>query len=95
MIKSFADATTSDIFHGLNTKEARKIPVNLHGIVRRKLDMLNAAMSLDDLRSPGNHLEKLTGKYSGFWSIRVNDQYRIIFQWANGDAHAVKCFDYH
>jgi len=62
----------------------------------RKLDMLDAARDLTDLKAPpSNHLEKLKGQLAGFWSIRVNQQYRVIFRFANGNADEVRILDYH
>jgi proteic killer suppression protein len=96
MIVSFADATTEDIFHGLDTKAARKIPKDIWPVARRKLDMLNAAHSLQDLRSPpSNRLEALKGNLQGKYSIRVNDQFRIVFAWSDGAASDVQITDYH
>ncbi len=96
MIKSFKDKTTDDIYNGNDTKLARKIPKKIWKIVCRKLDMLNAAHELKDLTSPpANRLEKLKGNISGFHSIRINDQYRIIFVWADGNAQLVQIVDYH
>ena len=96
MIRSFGDAVTDDIFHGANTKAARAIPKDLWPVVRRKLDMLNAAESVNALRTPpGNRLEALKGDRSGSFSIRVNDQYRITFRFEGDDAHDVRCEDYH
>jgi len=63
--------------------------------VAQKLDMLNAAVSLNDLKSPGNQLEKLKGELEGYWSIRVNDQFRIVFQFEQGTADRVFCQDIH
>jgi proteic killer suppression protein len=75
----------------------KAVPVlHLWNVVHRKLDMLNAARDLMDLRAaPSNRLEKLKGNLSGYWSIRVNDQYRVIFRFANGNADAVRITDYH
>jgi proteic killer suppression protein len=84
VIKSFADAATEDIYNGANTKAARRIDRRVWPIVVRKLDVLNAATSLNDLKSPGNQLERLKDEWTGYWSIRVNDQYRIIFRFADG-----------
>ena len=95
VIKSFADATTEDIFHGEPSKAARRIEKQLWPVVVRKLDMLNAATNLHDLKSPGNQLEKLRGNLAGYWSVRVNDQYRIVFQFNAGDAFSVSCRDIH
>jgi len=96
VIASFGDDTTRDIFDGVNSKEARKIPMQLWSVAARKLDMLNTAHELSDLSAPpGNRLEPLKGGLKGLHSIRVNDQYRIIFRWSDGNAHAVRVTDYH
>lgn len=96
MIVSFGDKTTRDIYDGVNSKEARKVPKQVWSLLTRKLDMLNAAHTLLDLSSPpGNRLEALKGKKKGFHSIRVNDQYRVIFQWVAGNPHEVQVTDYH
>jgi proteic killer suppression protein len=95
VIKSFADQTTEDIYDGANTKAARKIDRRVWGVVARKLDVLNAAISLNDLRSPGNQLEKLKGDLAGYWSIRVNSQYRVVFRFDGGTAMDVRCQDIH
>jgi addiction module HigA family antidote len=89
VITSFADQATDDIYNGRNTKAARKIDRRLWSIVVRKLDILNAATGLADLRSPGNQLEKLKADLTGCWSIRVNDQYRIVFRYDGGNAFDV------
>ena len=94
----FADTGTADIYHGRDTKKARRtLPQDLWNVARRKLDMLNAAVDLNDLKvPPANRLEKLTGDLEGHWSIRINDQYRIVFKWddKNG-AGEVRILDYH
>jgi proteic killer suppression protein len=96
MIASFGDTTTEDLFHGANTKAARSIDRAIWPVVRRKLDLVNAAASLEDLRvPPGNRLEALKGDQKGRHSIRVNDQYRVTFRFENGTAHDVRCEDYH
>jgi len=96
MIISFGSQGTEDIFHGRNTKEARKIPSDIWKVACRKLDMLNAAHEIKDLLvPPANRLEKLKGKLAGFHSIRVNDQYRITFIWSEGNANSVEIVDYH
>jgi proteic killer suppression protein len=96
MIKSIEDKTTQDIFDGLNSKEARKFPQQLHISARRKLDALNAAKTLEDMKvPPGNKLEALSGDLAGKHSIRINDQWRIVFKWIDGDAHEVQICDYH
>ena len=96
MIVTFQDKATQDIFDGVNSREARSIPSQLWSVTARKLDMINAAHSIQDLLvPPGNRLKKLVGDYKGFYSIRINDQYRIIFRWSNDNAEAVKVIDYH
>ena len=96
MIVSFTDQATHDVYHGLSTKAARKMPIQLWGRIRDKLDVLNASQTLDDLRvPPANRLEKLRGKWQGYHSIRINDQYRIVFRFDVGHCSAVQCTDYH
>jgi len=96
MIINFADQNTEDVFNGLDTKQARRIPPIVWNIAIRKLDMLNAAHELKDLRiPPANHLEALKGKWTGSHSIRINDQFRIIFKWTDGNASDVQIIDYH
>ena len=94
-IRSFKDAATADLYHGRNTSRARRFPQSIISAALRKMDVLNAAHKLDDLRSPpGNRLEALKGNLAGYHSIRVNDQWRVIFRWNNG-AHDVSLVDYH
>jgi proteic killer suppression protein len=94
MIRSFADITTADVFHGRNTKSARRIPQTLWRTVRRKLLVIDAATQPTDIAvTPGYRLEALTG--TDRYSIRVNDQYRITFRFEGQDAHDVLCEDYH
>ena len=96
MISSFGDSTTAEIYHGSDTKAARRIRRELWDRVQRKLDLLNACTSVEDLRTPpANRLEKLRGDLAGFYSIRVNQQYRIVFKFANGKCEEVRCTDYH
>lgn len=96
MIQTFGDKRTEDLFQGISSRETRKFPADLIKVAVRKLDMLNAAYQLEDLRSPpGNRLESLKGDLKGFYSIRINDQWQIIFQWQNGNVLAVKIVDYH
>ena len=96
MILDFADQATEDLFHGLNSKHSRRIPQEVWQVAVRKLDMLNAATDLRDLRvPPSNRLEVLKGKLAGYHSIRINDQYRIVFRWSGGNAADVKITDYH
>ena len=96
MIIKIADGTTQDIFDGKNSKAARKLPRELHDKARRLLDLINSAARIDDLRvPPGNRLEALKGDYKGFHSIRINDQWRIVFRWADGHADEVQIVDCH
>jgi proteic killer suppression protein len=96
MILSFGDQATEDLFHGEETRDARKIPNNIWDVVRRKLDMVNAAQVLADLKvPPNNRLETLRGHLKGFHSIRINQQYRVVFRWSEGNAKEVKVTDYH
>jgi proteic killer suppression protein len=96
MIKSFGNKTAEDIYHGATGRQARKLPANLHGKAKRLLDQLNAAPTINFLKvPPGNRLEKLSGKYKGFCSIRINDQWRIVFRWQDEDAHNIAIVDYH
>ena len=96
MIAGFHDQVTQDIFDGANTPAARRIPREIWKVVVRKLDMLEAAHEIKDLKSPpGNRLEALKGKMAGRYSIRVNDQYRLIFRFDGGNAVDVAVADYH
>jgi toxin HigB-1 len=95
MIQSFADAATEDLFNGKDTKAARRFGKDVWPAIRRKLDMVNAAHELNDLRvPPGNRLHPLKGDQQGRHAISVNDQYRITFRFDSG-AHDVRCEDYH
>jgi proteic killer suppression protein len=96
VIRSVTDKTTQDIFDGLASKPSRRLPTELHAKARRLLDLINTAGRLEDLKiPPGNRLEALKGNYKGFHSIRINDQWRIVFRWVNGDAEDVEILDYH
>jgi len=96
MIKSFGSKGTEDLYHGNPSKDARQIPGTLWKAAFRKLDMLNAAFELEDLRvPPGNRLEALRGSMKGKYSIRINDQYRVIFVFRDGHAYDVEITDYH
>jgi len=93
MIKSFADSETEKIF---NREFSRKLPPDIQRNARRKLDLLNVANVLNDMRiPPGNRLEKLVGDRDGQHSIRVNQRWRICFVWGNGEAYDVEIVDYH
>ena len=96
MIANFGAEATEDIFNGENTKTARRIPREIWNVVSRKLDMLNAAHDLRDLMvPPHNRLKPLHGDLAGKHSIRVNDQFRIVFRWKDGNAYEVQIKDYH
>jgi proteic killer suppression protein len=96
MIASFGDQATADLYNGRKSKKVRRFPHDICSVANRKLDMINYAFKLDDLKvPPGNRLETLKGKWKGYYSIRVNDQWRIIFQWQNSVAHNITLTDYH
>ena len=96
MIVNFSDQASEDIYHGLDTKHARKIPSVVWKVTVRKLDMINAAHDLKDLRiPPANRLKALKGRWAGYHSIRINDQFRVVFKWADGNAKNVLITDYH
>ena len=96
MILSFADQLTEDLFHGTRSRRVARLDQGLVRAATRKLDMLNAAHQLDDLRSPpGNRLEALRGDLRGYFSIRVNQQWRIVFGWEDGGPTEVRLVDYH
>ena len=96
MILSFQNRATEDIFNGDDIKLARSIPRTIWKVAMRKLDMINAARDIQDLNvTPGNRLELLKGDKRGWCSIRINDQFRIIFQWKEGNAKDVGIVDYH
>lgn len=93
MIRSFKSKETEKIFNRLRS---RKLPQDIQQIALRKLRMLNRAMTLQDLRvPPANRLQKLSGDRAGQYSIRINDQWRICFEWRDGDAYNVEITDYH
>lgn len=97
MIRSFADTGTEDLYHGRDTKAARRVcPTRLWGVAARKLDQLHAAVSLASLRiPPGNRLEALQGNRHGQHSIRINEQFRICFTWTSAGAEQVAVVDYY
>ncbi len=93
MIKSFADKVTEDLYV---TGKGIKLPSDIRKAAIRKLDYLDAAVQLEDLRvPPGNRLEVLKGKLKGKHSIRINDQYRLVFRFGGRDAYDVEIVDYH
>ena len=93
MILSFGTKETEKIWNGVRVKA---LPIEIQETARRKLRMLNNSQDVADLRiPPANRLEKLSGDRKGFYSIRINDQWRIIFIWENGNASEVAIVDYH
>lgn len=93
MIRGFRDRDTERLFH---REPVRKWGPDIQRVGLRKLRILDAATSLEDLRvPPANRLEKLRGDRSGRWSIRINDQWRLSFRWRDGDAFDVELVDYH
>lgn len=93
MIKEFGDKESEIIWKGIRSK---KLPNKIQNVTRRKLRMLNNAQEVSDLRiPPANRLEKLKGDLKEYYSIRINNQWRIIFKWKNNDAYDVKIVDYH
>ncbi|TNE82460.1 MAG: plasmid maintenance system killer family protein [Bacteroidetes bacterium] len=93
MIKSFGDKESEKIWNGIRSK---KLPIEIQDVARRKLRMINNAYDILDLKiPPANRLEKLKGNLSDYHSIRINNQWRIMFKWLNNDAFEVKIIDYH
>jgi len=93
MINSYGNKETRKIWEG---DRIRGFPVEIQEVTRRKLRMLNNSQNVSDLMiPPSNRLEKLKGNFKSFYSIRINDQWRIIFQWKNGNAEQVELIDYH
>ncbi|ASG68930.1 plasmid maintenance system killer protein [Francisella halioticida] len=96
MIINFASQSANDIYNGVSSKHARKIPNTIYKTAIRKLDMVNAAKVIEDLRiPPNNRLEQLKGNLKEYHSIRINDQYRVIFKWKDNNAYDVDIVDYH
>lgn len=93
MIFSFGNSDTEQVWLGNRVK---KLPLEIQNIGRRKLRMINNSVNIADLRiPPANRLEKLAGKLKEFYSIRINDQWRIIFKWNSSNAYEVEIIDYH
>ncbi len=93
MINSFADKETENIWNG---KRSKVLPNEIQQVARRKLRMINNAENINDLRiPPANRLKKLKGELSNFYSIRINDQWRIIFNWQRNNAENLQITDYH
>ena len=97
MIRSFRDIGTEDVFNGANTKAARRACVpSIWRVAQRKLELLDSAEALVDLRiPPGNRLEALKANRLGQHSIRINDQYRVCFVWTDAGPVDVEIVDYH
>ena len=95
MIVSYGDETTRDVHFDDNIKAVRAVPKSIWAVARRKLNQLHAAADLGDLASPGNNLERLKGDWAGFYSLRINVQWRIVFRFARGQASDVQIVDYH
>lgn len=93
MIRTFRDKEAQRVF----TREgSRRLPKSIQRAAQRKLEILDAAESVEDLRSPpGNRLEKLSGDRAGQYSLRINQHWRICFRWVDGDAEDVEIVDYH
>ncbi|MFA6266236.1 MAG: type II toxin-antitoxin system RelE/ParE family toxin [Pseudolabrys sp.] len=93
MIVSFGDAETAKIWNG---ERSRRLPADIQAVALRKLRLINAAQRIEDLRvPPGNRLERLKGSRADQWSIRINDQWRIVFNWTQGGAENAAIIDYH
>jgi toxin HigB-1 len=93
VIITFRDIETEKVFQ---RQKSRKLPQDIQQVALRKLRMINSSINLDDLRiPPANHLEKLTGNRAGQYSIRINDRWRICFDWQDGNAYQVEIVDYH
>jgi proteic killer suppression protein len=96
MIVSFGDRSTEDLYHGRASTSVLRIPAEVARAATVKMDVLNGAAVMIDLRSPpGNRLEALKGDLKGFHSIRVNDHWRLVFRWHGNDVHQVRLVDYH
>jgi proteic killer suppression protein len=96
VIESFGNALAEDLFDDKNSKATKAFPPELRRVARRKLQYLHEAVDLRDLKSPlGNRLEGLKGDLKGFHSIRINDQWRVVFRWSGGNAFDVQIVDYH
>jgi len=96
MIESFGNALAEDLFDDRHSKITRSFPAELRRAARRKLLYLHDASELKDLRvPPGNRLERLKGNRTGFYSIRINDQWRVVFRWTGGNKFDVQVVDYH
>jgi proteic killer suppression protein len=96
MIENFGNRLAEDLFFDRQSRKTRSFPSELRRPARRKLLYLHDASELGDLRvPPGNRLESLKGEWRGFYSIRINDQWRVVFRWQGGHAAEVRLVDYH
>ena len=96
VIASFGNKLTKAVFHGTPARLLRRLPADVLNSAIQKLDIMNAASNIEDLRSPpGNRLEQLKGDLKGLHSVRVNDQWRIVFRWEGAHAFDVRLVDYH
>ena len=96
MIRNFKGKAAQDIYDGKNSRHARSVSPEIHDKITRLFDQINAATKVETLRiPPSNNLEKLSGNLKGYWSIRVNKQWRIIFKWNDSEACDVDIVDYH
>ena len=96
MIVSFGERATEDLYHSRPTSRARRFPRDIVEVALVKMDLLNGAAAVLDLRSPpDDRLETLKGELKGYHSIRINEQWRLVFRWENNNAHEVRLIDYH
>jgi proteic killer suppression protein len=96
MINSFADRITEDLYNGISSARVRRLPPEVRELALYKLDTLNAVVALKELRSPpGNRLEALKSDLAGFYSIRIQKQWRIIFRWQGSEAFDLQIINYH
>jgi proteic killer suppression protein len=96
VIGTYRDDATRDVHTGVDSRAARRFSGQVRSVARRKLDLIGAAADLRDLAvPPGNRLEKLKGDLAGYYSIRVNEQFRIVFRFDDGNAWDVQITDYH
>ena len=96
MIESFGNRLAEDLFDDRRTRATRAFPLELRRAARRKLLYLHDAAELSDLAvPPGNRLEQLRGRGEGLYSIRINDQWRVVFRWSGGSASDVELVNYH
>ena len=96
MITRFGNKLAEDLLNGNTTRYTQAFPPELYRAAQRRLQYLNAAKNLTDLKvPPGNRLEALKGAWKGYHAIRINDQWRVVFHWTGGDSDDVRVIDYH